>query len=95
MVATIQLLDPRGRVPLKDVSLAPRRNSLKGARVGILDNGKHHAGRLLQLLEDRLVTEQGIRPAASARKRIMAEAASPAMLAELAGCDVVLTAIGD
>ena len=95
MVATIELLDPRGRVPLKNTTPAPRRGSLKGARIGILDNGKHHGGLLLQLLESRLVADYGTRPGARARKRIMAEAASPAMLAELAGCDAVLTAIGD
>lgn len=95
MVATIELLDPRGRVPLKNVTAAPRRASLKGARIGILDNGKHHGGLLLQLLEGRLAADYGTRVGARARKRVMAEAASPGMLAELAGCDAVLTAIGD
>lgn len=95
MASTTELLDPRGRVPLKDVTPALRRASLDGARLGILDNGKHHAGLLLQLLERRLAAEYGTRVGARARKRIMAEAASPGMLAELAGCDVVLTAIGD
>lgn len=95
MAATIELLDPRGRVPRKDVALAVRRPRLDGARLGILDNGKHHGGLLLQLLENRLAADCGTRVGARARKRIMAEAASPAMLAELAGCDVVLNAIGD
>ena len=95
MVATIELVDPRGRVPVKNVTAALRRRSLQGARLGILDNGKHHGGLLLQSLEDRLAKDYGTRPGARARKRIMAEAASSAMLAELAGCDAVLTAIGD
>lgn len=94
-MGTIELLDPRGRMPGKSLAVAPRVQSLKGARVGILDNGKHQGGLLLNLLEERLAQEYGTRTGARARKRIMAEAASPAMLAELAGCDVVLTAIGD
>jgi hypothetical protein len=95
MAATIELLDPRARVPLKNVTPALRRPNLKDARIGILDNGKHQGGLLLELLENRLAAACGTRPGARARKRIMAEAASPGMLAELAGCDVVLTAIGD
>lgn len=95
MASTIQLVDPRGRVPAKNFAPAVRRRSLQGARLGILDNGKHQGGVLLKLLEERLAREFGTRVGARARKRIMAESASPAMLAELAGCDAVLTAIGD
>lgn len=95
MASTIQLVDPRGRVPAKNLAPAVRRRSLQGARLGILDNGKHQGGLLLKLLEERLAREFGTRVGARARKRIMAESASPAMLAELAGCDAVLTAIGD
>lgn len=95
MASTIQLVDPRGRVPAKNLAPAVRRRSLQGARLGILDNGKHQGGLLLKLLEERLAREFGTRVGVRARKRIMAESASPAMLAELAGCDAVLTAIGD
>lgn len=95
MAATIELLDPRGRVSAKNFTAALPRGSLQGARLGILDNGKHHGGLLLKSIEERLAREYGTRVGARARKRIMAESASPAMLAELAGCDAVLTAIGD
>lgn len=94
MTSTIQVVDPRGRVPAKNFAPAVRR-SLQGARLGFLDNGKHQGGLLLRFLEERLAREFGTRVGARARKRIMAESASLAMLAELAGCDAVLTAIGD
>jgi hypothetical protein len=51
------VFDPRGVVEAQHVALAPRVAALKGARLGVLDNTKWNANRLLRktvaLIEER------------------------------------------
>ena len=42
------VFDPRGRVDAERVELAPRTAALRGLRLGILDNTKWNANRLLR-----------------------------------------------
>jgi len=95
MSNTLELFDPRAWTDEKKSQAAPRRLSLQGIRIGILDNGKHQGSLLLEIIAMRMVQDYGARVTARVRKRIQAEAASSQMLAEMAGCDAVLTAIGD
>ena len=54
MTKTIPTYDPRGVVEASPLASAPRAKSLKGLRLGILDNTKWNANKLLRGVRDRL-----------------------------------------
>ena len=91
----ITVLDPTaGRRPAAGRP-APRLTALGGARVGLLDNGKVNVGRFLDHVEAILRAEHGVADVVRRRKPNMSAPAPPAMLAELAACDAVVSAVGD
>ena len=90
------VFDPRGIVEATPRDLAPRRSRLDGARLGILDNTKWNANRLLKktavLLQDRFA----FGAVNYYRKESFSKDADPALIATIAAeNDLVLTAIGD
>jgi hypothetical protein len=96
------ILDPTGRTstPTAPPSAAPRarrRPNLTGARIGLLDNTKRNAAALLAEIGKLLVAEHGAAGVALTRtKAAFALPVPEALLAEyVAGCDVVVTAVGD
>jgi hypothetical protein len=90
------VFDPRGRVDAVQRSLAPRAATLQGLRLGVLDNTKWNANRLLRKTAALLEAEHGIGAVSYYRKESFSKSAHPALIAEIAGAnDIVLTAIGD
>jgi hypothetical protein len=90
------VFDPRGRVDAEQRALAPRVSALKGLRLGILDNTKWNANRLLRKAAARLEAEHGIAAVNYYKKESFSKYAEPALIAEIAEAnDIVLTAIGD
>jgi hypothetical protein len=90
------VFDPRGRVEAGRVALAPRVAALDGVRLGILDNTKWNAGRLLRKTADRLGDQHPFAAINYYRKESFSKYADPALLATIAADnDIVLTAIGD
>jgi hypothetical protein len=90
------VFDPRGRVETERVAPAPRVTSLDGKRLGILDNTKWNASRLLRRTAARLGERHRFSAVNYYRKESFSKAADPALLATIAAeNDVVLTAIGD
>lgn len=90
------VFDPRGRVAAELVSPAPRVASLDGMRLGILDNAKWNAGRLLRRTASLLGERRQFATVNYYRKESFSKAADPALLAKIAAeNDIVLTAIGD
>ena len=90
------VFDPRGAVAAAHVRLAPRPATLRGARLGVLDNSKWNASRLLRRTVAALDGERG--PAAVNRyvKDSFSREATDALLDRIAAeNDVVVTAIGD
>ena len=88
------VFDPRGAVAAAQVRLAPRPATLRGARLGVLDNSKWNASRLLR----RTVAALDGGPAAVNRyvKDSFSREATDALLDRIAAeNDVVVTAIGD
>lgn len=89
--------DPTGRVDAAERDLAPRPSSLRGLRVGVLDNSKWNAAALLRKTVEQLEESDG--PFAGVtfvRKHSFSSNAAPELLQELAdSSDFVLTAIGD
>ena len=92
----LAVFDPRGRVDAERVALAPRATTLNGKRLGILDNTKWNANRLLRKTAALLETEHGIGAVSYYRKESFSKYADPALITEIAAHnDIVLTAIGD
>jgi hypothetical protein len=92
----LTVFDPRGRVDAERVALAPRAAALRGLRLGVLDNTKWNANRLLRKTAGLLETEHGIAAVNYYKKESFSKVADPALVAAIAaGNDIVLTAIGD
>ncbi len=92
----LKAFDPRGRVDAERIMPAPRVAALDGLRLGILDNTKWNAGRLLRKTADRLGGNHSFAAVNYYRKESFSKDADPALLAAIAAAnDIVLTAIGD
>jgi len=90
------VFDPRGRVEAELVSPAPRVSALDGKRLGILDNTKWNAGRLLRKTASLLGERHGFAAVNYYRKESFSKAADPALVEKIAAeNDIILTAIGD
>ena len=90
------VFDPRGQVQAELVSPAPRAGVLDGMRLGILDNTKWNANRLLRKITARLGERHQFAAVNYYRKESFSKAADPALVAQIAAeNDIVLTAIGD
>jgi hypothetical protein len=90
------VFDPRGVVDTVPTPLAARKTALNGLRLGILDNTKWNANKLLrgsaQLLNEKFAFGQ----INYYRKESFSRFALPELISEIAANnDVVLTAIGD
>jgi hypothetical protein len=96
MTKTIPVYDPRGVVETSPLATAPRVKKLAGLRLGLLDNTKWNANKLLRGVRDRLAQKHGFGAINYYRKESFSLAAAPDLLAEIAAeNDVVITAIGD
>ncbi len=92
----LTVFDPRGRVEVRRIALAPRAGALDGLRLAILDNTKWNAGRLLRKTAARLGAQYRFAAVNTYRKESFAKPADPALIAAIAADnDIVLTAIGD
>jgi hypothetical protein len=92
----LTIFDPRGRVDAERVELAPRAAALQGLRLGILDNTKWNANRLLRKTAALLEAKHRIGAVNYYKKESFSKYADPALIAEIAAAnDIVLTAIGD
>ncbi len=90
------VFDPRGRVDAQRTLRAPRVAALDGLRLGILDNTKWNAGRLLRKTVALLGESHEFAAVNYYRKESFSKAADPALIAAIAtDNDIVLTAIGD
>jgi hypothetical protein len=92
----LAVFDPRGRVDAERITPAPRVAALMGLRLGILDNTKWNANRLLRKTAARLGDRHPFAAVNYYRKESFSKDADPALLATIASAnDIVLTAIGD
>ncbi len=90
----MQIVNPTGSADAAARTLAPRRPSLAGCRIGVLDNSKPNAGALLGRLADLLVERAG---AGSVRRwqKPGASRAAAGLDEVAAASDVVLTGSAD
>jgi hypothetical protein len=92
----VPVFDPRGVVAQVVTPVAPRKQQLDGLRLGLLDNSKWNANKLLRGAS--LALGQSIRFAAVNYyvKHSFSKDAAPELIEQIAGeNDIVLTAIGD
>ena len=90
------VFDPRGTVTAVALTLAPRVETLQGTRLGVLDNSKWNASKLLRRTVALLESETA--PSAINRytKASFSRVAPADLLDRMATAnDVVITAIGD
>ena len=88
--------DPRGAVETEPLALAPRRRDLDGLRLGILDNTKWNANRLLRKTVARLQQDFSFAAVNYYRKESFSKDADSVLIETIAADnDLVLTAIGD
>jgi hypothetical protein len=96
MEEMLTVFDPRGIVETEPQPLAPRPRSLDGLRLGVLDNTKWNANRLLRKTAARLAERHALAAVNHYRKESFSKDADEALLAAIAtDNDIVLTAIGD
>ena len=88
--------DPRGVVETEPLALAARVGGLDGLRLGVLDNTKWNANRLLRKTVTGLQRKFSLAAVNYYRKESFSKDADPALIETIAAeNDIVLTAIGD
>ena len=88
--------DPRGVVSADERPVAARVRTLDGLRLGILDNTKWNANKLLRALRGRLQDGHGLAAVNYYRKESFSRFADPGLIARIrAENDIAVTAIGD
>ena len=92
----IPVYDPRGVVGADERPTAPRVGALDGLRLGVLDNTKWNANKLLRQLRDELQLKHKFRSVSYYRKESFSRFADPKLIEQIrAESDIVVTAIGD
>jgi len=92
----IPVYDPRGEVRADERPAAARVRALEGLRLGILDNTKWNANKLLRAVRDRLQARHALAAVNYYRKESFSRFAAPALIEQIrAENDIALTAIGD
>ena len=90
------VLDPTSGPVVERATRAPRPESLKGKRVGFLDNSKANSDKILRYLDEMLRERYGIAASMHRRKptasRVVPDDTLEEMLRE---CDLVVPAVGD
>ena len=90
------VFDPRGIVDQRDAPVAPRKRTLKGLRLGILDNSKWNANKLLRGASAAIGNDISFVAVNYYVKLSFSKDAPPELLERIAAeNDIVLTAIGD
>ena len=95
-MSSVAVYDPRGVVEASPMTTAARVSALEGLRLGLLDNTKWNANKLLRGVRDRLAEKHGFGAVNYYRKESFSLNARDELIAEIAANnDIVVTAIGD
>lgn len=96
MTSEIIVVDPAAEDDVQKSPLAPRLETLRGARVGLIDNAKHMAEQFLRETEVLLKTRYGVAEVTYFRKRNPSVATPPEALRDLASkCDAFVHGVAD
>ena len=91
-----RVYDPRGIARAEAKQISARVTSLKGLRIGVLDNTKWNGKRLLENTLSILGEKEGLGQVTYYKKESFSKNAAPELIGKIAAeSDVVITAIGD
>jgi hypothetical protein len=91
----IIVLDPTPGRPAEPARMAHRLETLAGATIGLLDNGKFNVQRFLDHVEAVLRDDYGVSEVVRRRKPNQNAPVTAAMLADLLETDAIISAVGD
>ncbi|RMF83054.1 MAG: hypothetical protein D6736_22190 [Nitrospinota bacterium] len=92
----LQIFDPTLEAPERPFSFAPRPESLRNLRIGLVDNTKFNSDKLLLKIATILEQEYGAQGHIIRRKHNSSVPAHEEIIKEYtANCDVVIAGIGD
>jgi hypothetical protein len=92
----MKIFDPTSRPVERAVEVAPRPASLRGLRLGLVDNTKFNSDTLLRKLADRLARRHGVTVTVTNRKRSPSHEIDEAGVRALrAQADLVVSGVGD
>jgi hypothetical protein len=92
VIGGISVFVPTGAIEVAAHTLAPRLQTLRGARIGILDNHKEFADIVLRGIADALQREHGAE--VTLWKKDYLGKPSPFAKEMAASCDAVITGVG-
>ncbi len=93
---TVQIFDPTTEVTGRRIAYVPRPKSLKGLRIGLVDNTKHNSDQLLLRIAALLERDHGAKAHVIRRKHSAGAAPHAEIIEEFkANCDVIVAGVGD
>ena len=95
-MAGFEILDPTVEPRRQPLTYVPRPDSLKGKRIGLVENTKFNSDKLLQKIGDILKKEHGVAEWKIFRKHNSGVPAHQEIIAEVkSGFDVMVAGVGD
>ena len=96
MTSEIIVVDPAAEDDVQKAALAPRLNTLQGARVGFIDNSKHMAEEMLREIEALLKSRYGVSAFSHFRKLNASVPTLPEVLKDLTtSCNAFVHGVAD
>jgi hypothetical protein len=92
---SISVLDPTSEEIVATKQTTARLTSLAGCTIGLLDNGKIRVHELLNYMEAILRTEHGVVEVRRFKKPDASRPVPVEVLAQMQGCDAIISAVGD
>ena len=92
---SIRVLDPTFGEATATTDRLAGLTALAGRTVGLLDNSKINVQQLLDHVEKILRTQHGVKAVVRLKKPDASRPAPLAVLADMKGCDAVISAVGD
>jgi hypothetical protein len=91
------ILDPTGQSErARNATLAPRVHELRGLRLGLLDNAKANAARVLETVADQLRAQHHVGEVTTFTKSYFGTPVEEDRAQEIAqSCDAVIAGVGD
>lgn len=92
----IKFLNPVQEAQIEPARMAPRLKKLDGIALGLLNNGKTNAAKLLSLIAQKMEIQYGVTTIISEAKGSAGNNCPPDIVNHLVEkCDAVITGIGD
>jgi hypothetical protein len=93
---TMHIYDPTTEASGRRIHFAPRPQSLKGLRVGLVDNTKHNSDQMLLRIAGLLESKHGAKTHIIRKKKSAGAAPHAEIVEEFkAHCDVIVAGVGD